>query len=203
MAVNSEGEVLICDRNNKYLKMFNKDGTFKMIIGQGLLKDPNRVCVLKQTNTILVNDNMMRCIKLFHKDGTFVCDFIKDLQYPTAICENYKGDIVVTEYISKQVLIYDQSGTKLLHYFKSLLPAPAYVTAGPKGQMLVTDWRHHSFNTYQVNGDIMWKYYQKCGELYFFFLTLIEGQHHDVLFSIFVYVCQIMVNASQLYLSVC
>ena len=167
MAINSDGDVLVCDRNNKFLKMFDKDGRFKMIVGQGNLKDPNRVTVLNQTNTILVCDNTLRCVKLFHKDGTFVCDFIKDLQYPCAITENYKGDIILCDYLSKMIYVYDQSGTKLLHSFKSQLVAPSHVTCGPTGTILVTDWRSHAAKAFHVNGELLWKFYDKGSSSHF------------------------------------
>ncbi len=42
MAINSNGDVFVCDKNNRFLKMFNREGQFQMIVGQGNLKDPNR-----------------------------------------------------------------------------------------------------------------------------------------------------------------
>ncbi len=85
--------------------------------------------MLHQTNTILVCDNALRCVKLFHKDGTFVCDFIQDLQYPCAITENYKGDILVCDYVSK-VCLYISKVCQDLQY-------PCAITENYKGDILV------------------------------------------------------------------
>ena len=157
MAVTEDQEVLVCDKNNKLLKVFDKNGQFKMLMGHGQVKDPTRVISLRHTNSVLVTDNAMRRVKMYHKNGTFVCDFICDIKYPTSLCENYKGDIVVVEFDSRSILVYSPEG-QVVHSFKSSLPNPTHIACTPGGDVIVTDWRNHAVRTFHVDGDLAWRF---------------------------------------------
>ena len=160
MAVTEDGDILVADKNNKLLKMFDKNGEFKMLVGHGQIKDPTRVRVLRHTNSILVTDNALRRVKMFHKNGTFVCDFICDIKYPTSICESYKGEIVIVEFETKTAMVYNVNGV-VLYSFKVTLPNPTHLACSPNGLLVFSDWRNHALRAFHIDGEMAWRYRER------------------------------------------
>lgn len=143
MTVTATGNILVCDKLNKSLKMFTREGALDKVIKTGSLKDPNRITRWSHNNGFLVNDNYIRFIKMYDSEGDYVKDFLNDVKCPTSLCVNHLGDLLVTEYETKTILVFGPGGESKFS-FKTLMGAPAHVSAGPRGHIVVTDWRHHT-----------------------------------------------------------
>ncbi len=160
MAITMSGDILVADKQNKLLKMFSSDGFFKKIVDPENLKDPTRLTVLKDSGNILITDNYIRFVKLFDAKGTFVKNFLNDLKYPTSMCESYNGDIIISEYESKCMIVVSKNG-KHQYMFPTKLLTPAHVACGPRGHVAVTDWRNHTIKAFQLSGETLWEYKEK------------------------------------------
>lgn len=151
IAITEDKQVLVVDKHNRLVKIFDFHGNFEGYLGRDRLKEPSRVTVLANTGNVLVTDNSSKVIKLFHKDGQYVNDFVSELKQPAGLCQLPDGSIAVVEFVTKSVIIYDQSG-KQLQAFTTDTSCPAFISCTLDSHILISDWRLNVLKVYDVTG---------------------------------------------------
>ena len=157
IAITPSNQVIVVDKHNKLVKVFNTDGALLRYIGRGFLKEPSRVSVLRSNGHILVTDVAAKSIRVFHRDGNYIGEFISDLKFPVCHSEMYDGKVVVLEYATKTIIIYDDSA-KAIHSFPTEMINPAYMGCTKNGHIVVSDWRYHTVKIFDVTGAKVWEY---------------------------------------------
>ncbi len=163
IAMTTQNQVLVVDRNNKLVKQFSASGQFEKYIGLKLVKDPTRVSVIRGSGQILVSDSSAKDIKIFRKDGTYISEFGCGLKYPTSHCNTQGGNIAVLEFDTKSVHLCDANG-KMLHKFATSMTCPAYISSTKDGTLVITDWREKRIKMFSLRGEELFSYKSDGGK---------------------------------------
>ena len=153
-AVTPAGHIVIVDKHNKLVKMFDAEGVFLKFVGYKFVKVPSRVTVLRQSGQMLVTDNWSKAIKIFDKDGIYVGQFASDLEYPVAHCELYDQKLAIMNFSDCSIALYEPSG-KAIHHFASGLECPAYLASTRNGNIVVTDWKNSVIKIFDITGTLV------------------------------------------------
>lgn len=148
-------EMVIIDKDNKKVKVYDSLGRFKFAIGDNVLKTPNRVVALRDSNRILVKDE--KSLKLLERDGAFVCNFAPSLRQPVGLSQNLNGEILITDWMSGCIHAYSEDG-KHLREFLCASEAPGYICATRTGNIAVTDWKQHEVKVFNNEGMLIHKF---------------------------------------------
>ncbi|XP_033097409.1 tripartite motif-containing protein 2-like isoform X2 [Anneissia japonica] len=112
--VNTKDELIVSDRENHRLQVFNKDGHFlkELILSQDgeALKYPSGICTDKDDNLYVCNDWNNRILK-FTSDGNFICRIdneVDRLKYPNGVCISKDGSkLIVVDYGNDCAKLFD------------------------------------------------------------------------------------------------
>ncbi|KAJ3649049.1 hypothetical protein Zmor_020811 [Zophobas morio] len=156
---NSLGHIIVADRSNNRIQVFDSTGVFMYKFGRqgngiGEFERPAGICV-SPLNHIVVADKDNHRIQLFKMDGTFVLTFGEkgsqngQFNYPWDVSCNTHGDIVVSDTRNHRVQLFTSTGafvTKfgfdnnpMWKYFDS----PRGVCFTPSGNIMITDFNNH------------------------------------------------------------
>ena len=77
VACNSRGEIVVADRNNHRIQVFDRNGKFLFKVGSfgngnGQFNQPGAVTVDQRNNQIVVADTYNHRIQIFNDKGTFL-----------------------------------------------------------------------------------------------------------------------------------
>lgn len=164
IAVNSIGELLVVDSNNKKVKVFSKETFLRAEIGRTgrqKLIDPWSVAVLINDN-IVVTDRGSHNIKLFNHKGKFLYSFQGGLADPHGVAVNSKDEIIVADWEKRLVYVFDPQGN-LLNSISGvdgspLFHSPYYVSVTPRDDIVVSDYMGHCIKIFDPQGRALYQY---------------------------------------------
>ncbi|XP_006814116.1 E3 ubiquitin-protein ligase TRIM45-like [Saccoglossus kowalevskii] len=96
MAVNSKGNLLVCDTGNHRIQVLNARGEYLTEFGKSsdvTLKTPRGIAVDRMDNVYVTFDH---CVHMFGPDGAYVCRVDKDedgLKWPVGIAVRHESDV--------------------------------------------------------------------------------------------------------------
>lgn len=155
VAADRDGNIIVADRDNQTVKMFSGDGSLRMVTAKKAFKAPNRVAVLCKSRRIAVKDG--RFLRLVSFSGEVVGSLGELLKQPVAVAESDEGEVLVTEWMGGEVVVFD-SGGKRVRSFPCDCEAPGYVACSPNGNIIVTDWKRHIVKVFDRRGKVRWEY---------------------------------------------
>lgn len=151
------GNIVVADRSNHRIQIFNSAGTFLYNFGSegtepGQFQRPAGITISPK-GQIVVADKDNHRIQVFKVDGTFVLTFGEQgtrngqFQYPWDVACNSQGNIVVTDSRNHRIQLFTHDGG-FLHKFegysgKKDIESPRGVCFHPKGDIIVTDFNKH------------------------------------------------------------
>lgn len=121
IAVNSQGEIAVCDQGCDRLIILNEDGIFKETIGgsgkeKGALSLPDGIAYNK-SNHLLVSDYGNHRIQLYdHRAGKFSFSFGSggsadgQLNFPCGLSIDENENVIVSDWGNKRIQVFDESG---------------------------------------------------------------------------------------------
>ena len=148
-------ELVLVDRDNRKVKVYDSHGRFKFAIGDRVLKSPNRVTAFRDSNRILVKDD--KFLKLLERDGTFVCNFASNLRQPVGVSQNANGEVLIADWMSGSVHAFTEE-SKYLRQFPCASEGPGYVCSTQGGNVVVTDWKQHDIKVFSKEGTLLHQY---------------------------------------------
>ena len=167
LAITKTDEIVITDRDNKKVKIYNEMGRLKTEFkGQGdhKLGSPFDVAVLK-SGDIAVTDHEAEDVKIFAMNGVLQLVIKGHFKYPRGITVNNKGEIIVVDCQLKQITIHNpQSGVKIKtieakdNRGSKLLVDPYYVTVTPQDNIVVTDTAAPNIKVFSPEGQYLANY---------------------------------------------
>ncbi|XP_013780026.2 E3 ubiquitin-protein ligase TRIM71-like [Limulus polyphemus] len=158
VCTNREGYIIVADRSNNRIQIFNSDGSFRYKFGfpgsrPGQFDRPAGIATDAQ-NRIIVADKDNHRIQVFTFDGTFLLKFGEkgskngQFNYPWDVAVNSEGQILVSDTRNHRVQLFQSDGTFINKYgFEGALckhfDSPRGVSFNPEGYMVVTDFNNH------------------------------------------------------------
>jgi len=161
VALDSDGNIVVVDRDNRKLKVFDVNGKLKLSTAENAFKTPNRVAYLRESRCFLVKDE--KYVRVVSSDG-HVCGLFGDreLRQPVGLAQADNGDVLVTEWTSSSLVVFSEKGSRL-RAFQTACEAAGYVAASPNGNTIVTDWKEHIVKIFDTTGNLVRQYGQGQG----------------------------------------
>lgn len=157
MAFTKEQNIIVVDKHNKLVKVFDTNGILLKFLGRNVLKEPSRVTVLPWNGHILVSDSSLQVVTVFNIDGAVIGSFAEGLSSPNAICTMPDKRIAVVNFDTKLVSIYStdsQGDYKKSMSFATGLDCPAYITCTSSGHLAISDWSENRLRLYDTQGKL-------------------------------------------------
>ncbi|CAI2309546.1 unnamed protein product [Caenorhabditis sp. 36 PRJEB53466] len=159
ICVDQRGRVLVADRSNNRIQIFDKDGNFLAKFGSsgnrpGLFDRPAGITTNTQNNIIVADKDNHR-IQVFDENGMFLLKFgdrgraVGYFNYPWGVATNSHNAIAVSDTRNHRVQIFTPSGQFVRKcgfdsaYFFKNLDSPRGLCYLPDGQLLITDFNNH------------------------------------------------------------
>ncbi|ELT95283.1 hypothetical protein CAPTEDRAFT_190062 [Capitella teleta] len=156
IVIMESGDIVLVDKHNRTVKMFDIKGCFRGFIGRKLLKEPSRVCVLTHKEYILVSDVARKKVLVFQADNmTYFGDFATDIKYPICVREmpTSTRNIAVLDYATKSVVMFD-STWKQTNAIETDLSCPAYMAVS-QNMIVISDWKLNVLRVFSEQGVVL------------------------------------------------
>ncbi|PAV59636.1 hypothetical protein WR25_21233 isoform A [Diploscapter pachys] len=159
IVIDKRYRVVVADRSNNRIQIFNKDGKYLTKFGtsgnaKGQFNRPAGVCV-NSHNHIIVADKDNHRIQVFTENGEFILEFgcrgrqNSHFNYPWGVATNQFNHIAVTDTRNHRIQIFDASGQFLRkvgyehNYFFKNLDSPRGIVFTRDDNVMVTDFNNH------------------------------------------------------------
>lgn len=158
VCTDKDGHIIVADRSNNRIQIFNPDGSFKSKFGSpgtrpGQFDRPAGVAIDLQ-GRIIVADKDNHRIQIFTFDGAFLLKFGEkgskngQFNYPWDVTVNAEGQILISDTRNHRIQLFQPDGTFVNKYgFEGALwkhfDSPRGVAFNPEGHMVVTDFNNH------------------------------------------------------------
>ena len=146
ISILSDDRIVIMDRENRRVKLFDKDGQYLREFGQDELGCPYDVAILKNGN-IAVTDYDEEDVKIYTPDGSILAKLKGPMRYPRGITVDNNGHIIIVDAHSHRLVVHEHTKGKVVKIIEgkdeddtNLFNDPYYVTTNKKGYIIITDW---------------------------------------------------------------
>uniref|UniRef100_A0AC34FTW7 B box-type domain-containing protein n=1 Tax=Panagrolaimus sp. ES5 TaxID=591445 RepID=A0AC34FTW7_9BILA len=163
-----KGRILVADRSNHRVQVFDARGNFLMKFGhrgnrQGEFNRPAGVCV-NPSNDIIVADKDNHRIQIFFENGGFSHGFGSRgcspglFNYPWGVSTNSNYEIAVTDTRNHRVQLFTQTGVMLKictidSEIKRSPSSPRGICFLPDNELIVSDFNTHRLAVVNSNGE--------------------------------------------------
>ncbi len=154
------GSIIIADRSNNRIQVFDKQGKFLRKFGSygtrpGQFDRPAGVAYDNQLNRIIVTDKDNHRIQIFQPDGTFIFKFGEKgskpghyFNYPWDVAVSGESNILISDTRNHRIQLFNSNGQFLNKYgFDGPLwkqfDSPRGVAFNQQNQIIVTDFNNH------------------------------------------------------------
>uniref|UniRef100_A0A0K0DF65 B box-type domain-containing protein n=1 Tax=Angiostrongylus cantonensis TaxID=6313 RepID=A0A0K0DF65_ANGCA len=159
ICVDLRGRVLVADRSNNRIQIFDRDGIFLTKFGCGGTRagqfDRPAGVTINTRNNIIVADKDNHRIQVFDENGNFLLKFgergrpIGMFNYPWGVASNSQNHIAVSDTRNHRVQVFNESGQFIRKcgfdtaFFYKHLDSPRGLCYLSDGQLLITDFNNH------------------------------------------------------------
>lgn len=163
LAVNDQNCIIVADRSNRLVQIFDHEGQFKLEFGKPGRKDgqmlyPSRVAVVRMSGDIVVSEPFpTHQIQIYDRNGRFLRKFGSEiLRHPGAIAVDPMGQVIVVECKVMRVIIFGQSGAVYHSFDCSMhLRSPNGVAVNYRGEIFISDSRAHCVKVFNYDGVLL------------------------------------------------
>jgi tripartite motif-containing protein 71 len=162
LCVDREGNIIVADRRNNRIQIFNNRGEFKTMFGSkgtgpGEFDLPAGITTDTYGRIIVIDKDNHR-VQIFTSSGNFILKFgsfgkeCGQFQYPWDVAVNTLGNIVVTDTRNHRIQLFTSDGTYITKFvFEGANPAkmlkgpttPRGVCFTTSGNIIVSDFENH------------------------------------------------------------
>lgn len=168
LCVDKMGNILISDRRNNRVQVFNSDGVFKFKFGRKGVGNaefdlPAGICT-DCDNRIIVVDKDNHRVQIFSTNGIFLLKFgtfgkeYGQFQYPWDVAVNSRRQIAVTDSRNHRIQQFDSEGRFIRQIVfdnngpSKNIAAPRGICYTPQGNIIVSDFDNHCL--YLIDPDV-------------------------------------------------
>ena len=182
----SNGNILVCDKNNHRIQIFDSEGKFLSTFGSkgngnGQLNGPVGITISSKGN-VIVCDQFHNRIQIFDCEGNFISEFGSkgngDGQFnnPEGICVGLNDNIYVCDYFNNRIQIFDSKG-KFISKFgtkgneNGQFNGPVGITINSKGNIIVCEFSSR-IQIFDLEGNFISKFVPKengKGQIHYLF----------------------------------
>ncbi|CAH3160230.1 unnamed protein product [Porites evermanni] len=115
LSIDSDGNIIVADKENKLIKIFTADGQFLHKLGtKGCFTEPYH-CI-QHDNYLIVSDYRDHSVKLFDREGKFLYKFGKkgnadrEFNSPHCLSMDKAGHLMVCDTYNHRIQVFDLSG---------------------------------------------------------------------------------------------
>jgi len=171
--MDSVGDILVCDKNNHRIQIFNSEGNFiskfgKNGNGNGQFQYPVGLAINSGGN-IIVSDQKNHRIQIFDSDGDFILMFGTcgnrpgQFNGPSGICVDKNDNIYVCDADNHRIQEFDSEGKIILMFGlegdgNGQFVRPAGVTINSKGNIIVADSENDKIQIFDSKGTFISKF---------------------------------------------
>jgi len=161
VTLDSEGNIIVVDRDNRKVKIFDVNGNLRMSTAENAFKAPNRIAFLRHSEMILVKDE--KYIRSLSLDGNVTGLFgDRDLKQPVGLAQADNDEVLVTEWTGSVIAVFNENGSRL-RSFPTACEAAGYLCGSPNGNVVVSDWKQHVVKIFDRTGNFIRQYGQQQG----------------------------------------
>ncbi|XP_045501834.1 protein wech [Colias croceus] len=162
LCVDREGNIIVADRRNNRIQIFNNRGEFRTMFGSkgtgpGEFDLPAGITTDTYGRIIVIDKDNHR-VQIFTSSGNFILKFgsfgkeCGQFQYPWDVAVNTLGNIVVTDTRNHRIQLFTSDGTYITKFvFEGANPAkmlkgpttPRGVCFTTSGNIIVSDFENH------------------------------------------------------------
>lgn len=162
LCVDREGNIIVADRRNNRIQIFNNRGEFRTMFGSkgtgpGEFDLPAGITTDTYGRIIVIDKDNHR-VQIFTSSGNFILKFgsfgkeCGQFQYPWDVAVNSLGNIVVTDTRNHRIQLFTSDGTYITKFiFEGANPAkmlkgpttPRGVCFTTSGNIIVSDFENH------------------------------------------------------------
>ena len=153
----SDGDIIVVDTGDKFIKIFSPNGKFLTKIGgKGSLTFPIH-CIQCGFRYLIVSDRDEHCIKVFDRNGNFVYKFGNrgkgkgDFKYPHCLSVNTEsGHLMVCDSRNDRIQVFELNGKfgtngSKLGEFNS----PLSIAVLSNGRIVVSDYNYNRIQIFE------------------------------------------------------
>ena len=166
--IDRDGQMVILDRENKMVKIFDENGKFVREFGATSINHrlgcPYDVTILKNGD-IAVSDYENEDLKIFTQCGEYLSSIKGPLKYPRGITCMRDGRIAVVDCHTRSVSVIDPNDGKVSkviggkdHDGYEIFTDPYYITTNHNNYLIVTDWAAPNIKIFDNTGAQLTKY---------------------------------------------
>lgn len=167
VAITPSDEVITVDRDNKKVKVFDKNGNLTLEFSgkeDNKLGSPFDAAVLKNGN-IAITDYETNEVKIFDHTGQYIMAISGHFKHPRGITTNSQGHIIVVDCGTLQITVHDPKTGGLIKKIEAVdevgskvLVDPYCVAVMNNDNILVTDTAAPNIKIFSPEGKYMAKY---------------------------------------------
>ena len=170
IAVNSKGQIVVCDYGKHCILITDKEGNCVRKVGcygnnGGQLNRPRDITYLNDDN-ILVVDELNHRIQQFNvRTGNTVKSFGKkgtrdgEFQNPASVCVDEQGRVIVADIFNNRIQVLSQDGEPLFQFGNSgpeKLSKP-FSCIYHESKFIVSDWGNNCLKVFDNTGKFLYK----------------------------------------------
>jgi DNA-binding beta-propeller fold protein YncE len=155
------GDLLVADKNNFRLQIFDTNGQLKKELFSGIIK-PRRARMNPSDGNIYVSDEDSETVKIFNGEGKLVARAGEHYFMCAAGLDfDSKGNLVMVDPEKNQVSAHDMDSHKILTNFlfryliDRRIPHPYYVCVNEDDQYIVSDTRNNRVKVFSSTGRLL------------------------------------------------
>jgi len=173
IAINSKGNILICDNGNHRIQIFDSEGNFissfgSLGDGNGQFHDPEEI-VVNSKDQILVSDHNNHRIQIFDPEGHFLSTFgLKgtgngEFENPYGIAVDTNDNIFVFDCHNHRIQAFDPQGNFLFKFGShgegdGQFGDPFGIVINSIGNILVSDSSNNNIQIFDSQGNFISKF---------------------------------------------
>jgi len=169
----SNGNILVCDRNNHRIQIFDSKGNFISKFGsngnENVQFDYPVGIAINSKGNIVVSDSNNHRIQIFDSKGNFISKFGTkgngngQFEFPLGLAIDLNDNILLCDYHNNRIQIFDFEGNFILTFGKQgngngQFNHPLGLAINSKGNIIVSDQLNHRVQIFDSEGKFILKF---------------------------------------------
>ena len=171
VAINHEGNILVCDYNNHRIQQFSPTGEHLKTVGtkdNGPLQftSPRGITVHPHTHKVYIADTNEHRIQVLNSDLTYCSSFGSngsnngEFNYPYDISTDSAGNVYVVERYNHRIQVFSSDGQYLRQFGRKgkgegELDQPTSIAIDSHNVVYVMEWGNHRISTFTTDGEFI------------------------------------------------
>jgi hypothetical protein len=154
--------IIVADKNNCRLQVFDMEGNYFTSFGQNMVK-PKRIAVNSE-GVVYVSDELAECVKMFNEHGCLISRWGDSLfKNPAGIAINSEGNIVMSDAERCFISIHTPSGILLTKFTSRMLedktvPNPYFLAVNADDNIIVSDSYNSCVKVFSKTGQPLYRF---------------------------------------------